>query len=156
MLYIIKENRTYDQVLGDMTDASGKHIGNGEPKIAMFGDKITPNQHQIARDYVLFDNLYCNSEVSVDGHAWCDYGIANDFKQREWIVHYTAHGHLPGNGETNETLAGSIWDDCKRSSISFLCYHEGSWAVPTANRGTWEEKGRDKDRVDSSGLGISQ
>src|SRR6202000_3181387 len=64
VLYIIKENRTYDQVLGDMTDSAGKPLGNSEPKICMFGENITPNQHQIARDYVLLDNFFVNSEVS--------------------------------------------------------------------------------------------
>src|SRR5205814_9139889 len=66
VLYIIKENRTYDQVFGDMKGASGKAIGNGEPRLTMYGDDVTPNHHQLARDYVLLDNLYCNSEVSVD------------------------------------------------------------------------------------------
>ncbi len=149
VLYIIKENRTYDQVLGDLKDSNGKPLGNGEPKICMFGENVTPNQHQLARDYVLLDNFYCNSEVSVDGHAWCDFGIATDYKQRNWIVSYTKHGLLPGDAGTNETLAGSIWDACKRNGVSFMCYHEGAWAVPTSNRGTWKENGRDMNRVDS-------
>jgi YVTN family beta-propeller protein len=148
VLYIIKENRTYDQVLGDMTDHNGKPIGDGEAKICMFGQNITPNQHALARDYVLLDHLYANGEVSVDGHAWCDLAIATDFVQKEWITHYTTHGNLPGNGETHTTLAGAIWSDCQRSNVSFMCYHEGSWAVPTSNRGTWNEKGRDLDKVD--------
>ena len=72
VLYIIKENRTYDQVLGDMKDSSGKPLGNGEPKICMFGEDVTPNQHAACPRVHLFDNFYVNSEVSVDGHAWCD------------------------------------------------------------------------------------
>jgi hypothetical protein len=148
VLYIIKENRTYDQVYSDMKDSSGKPIGNGEPKICMFGENITPNQHALAREYTLFDNFYVNSEVSVDGHAWCDLAIATDFNQREWITSYTQHGKLPGGGSTGETLAGSIWDACKRNGISFMCYHEGSWGVPSANRGTWNENARDMNRVE--------
>ena len=147
VLYIIKENRTYDQVFGDMTDAGRKHIGNGDPHICMFGESITPNQHALAREYVLLDNFFANSEVSVDGHAWCDAAISTDFNQRKWITHYTTHGDLPGNGETNNTLAGNIWDACKRANVSFMCYHEGSWAVPNSNRGTWDEKSRDMNRV---------
>jgi YVTN family beta-propeller protein len=146
VLYIIKENRTYDQVYGDMTDNSGKSIGNGESKICMFGEKVTPNQHQLARDYVLFDNLYCNSEVSVDGHAWCDTAIATDYTQRSWITSYTGHGHLPGNADTHTAQAGNIWDACKRAGVSFKCYGEGSWDVPANNRGTWS-KGRDPQKV---------
>jgi YVTN family beta-propeller protein len=148
VLYIIKENRTYDQVLGDMTDSAGKPIGNGNANICMFGQDITPNQHQLARDYVLFDNFYANSEASVDGHAWCDLAIATDYNQKKWITGYTGHGKLPGNGETNTTAAGAIWDACRRNNVSFLCYHEGSWSVPNSNRGTWSEKGRDMDKVE--------
>ena len=89
VLYIIKENRTYDQVFGDMKDRDGNPIGNGDPDLTMYGEKVTPNQHQLARDYVLLDNLYCNGEVSVDGHSWCDAAIATDFKQRSWIISYS-------------------------------------------------------------------
>ncbi|HEY1683860.1 MAG TPA: SMP-30/gluconolactonase/LRE family protein [Tepidisphaeraceae bacterium] len=149
VLYIIKENRTYDQVYGDETDAAGHRLGNGEPKIAMFGQSVTPNQHQIARDYVLFDNFYVNSEVSEDGHNWCDLAIATDFRQRSWVTRYTKHGILPVTGDLAQTANGGIWDDCKRNGVSFMCYHEGAWAVPSANRGTWKDKGRDMNRVDS-------
>jgi YVTN family beta-propeller protein len=146
VLYVIKENRTYDQVYGDMTDASGKPIGNGEPKLSMFGEQITPNQHALARQYVLLDNLYCNSEVSVDGHAWCDFAIATDWKQKNWITSYTKHGFLPGNSDTDSTLAGSLWEDCKRNGVSFKCYGEGARTVPISNRGTWPD-GRDPVKV---------
>ena len=92
------------------SDPSGltkPHAGDSVPRICMFGEKVTPNQHKIAAEYALFDNLYCNSEVSVDGHAWCDAAIANDYNQRKWITHYSTHGDLPGNGETNSTQNGS-------------------------------------------------
>ncbi len=146
VLYVIKENRTYDQVYGDMTDAAGKAIGNGDRRLAIFGERVTPNQHALARDYVLMDDLYCNSEVSVDGHAWCDLAIANDYNQRNWITSYTHHGHLPGNAETESTLAGSLWDACRRAGLSFKCYGEGAADVPSANRGTWPGK-RDPEKV---------
>ncbi len=146
VLYVIKENRTYDQVYGDMADAAGKPLGNGDPKLAMFGERVTPNQHALARQFVLFDNLFCNSEVSVDGHAWCDSAIANDWLQKSWLTNYTGHGSLPGNAETERTQNGSLWDACRRGGVPFKCYGEGGWAVPTANRGTWA-KGRDPDKV---------
>jgi YVTN family beta-propeller protein len=146
VLYIIKENRTFDQVYGDMTDATGNHIGNGDIALAMFGEPITPNQHELARQYVLLDNLYCNSEVSVDGHSWCDAAIATDFNQRNWITSYTHHGHLPGNSETSGTLAGSLWDACRRAGVTFKCYGEGARVVPSNCRGTWPD-GRDPVKV---------
>jgi YVTN family beta-propeller protein len=147
VLYIIKENRTYDQVMGDMTDHNGKHIGNGDPKLTLFGNDITPNQHELARQYVLLDNLYCNSEVSADGHSWCDGAIATDYRQKGWVVRYTRHGELPGNAEMNNPAGGYLWDLCREHGVSFKCYGEGASRVPVTNRGTWGG-GRDMDRVD--------
>jgi len=141
VLYIIKENRTYDQVFGDMPK------GNGDKNICMFGDAITPNHHQLARDYVLLDNFYCSGEVSVDGHSWCDAAIATDYNERAWITSYSGHGRLPGNADMARPTAGYLWDLCKRSGVSFKCYGEGAPKVPTANRGTWPG-GRDPAKVD--------
>jgi YVTN family beta-propeller protein len=146
VLYIIKENRTYDQVFGDMTDAKGKPAGNGDPNLCIFGEKITPNHHQLAREYVLMDNLYCNGEVSVDGHSWCDAAIATDFNQRSWIMSYSKHGKLPGNEEMETPANGYLWDLCRRQGVSFKNYGEGSQRVPTVNRGKWTGE-RDTDRV---------
>jgi YVTN family beta-propeller protein len=146
VLYIIKENRTYDQVFGDFKDAQGKPAGNGDPRITMYGENVTPNHHQIARDYVLLDNLYCNSEVSVDGHSWCDAAMATDYNERSWIHSYSKHGILPGNDEMMVPSAGYLWDLCKRHGVSFKNYGEGSFRVPSANRGRWPAA-RDMDRV---------
>jgi YVTN family beta-propeller protein len=146
VLYIIKENRTYDQVFGDMKDAAGKPIGNGDPALTIYGEAVTPNQHQLARDYVLLDNLYCNGEVSADGHSWCDAAIATDFKQRSWIMSYSRHGQLPGNTEMDTPSAGYLWDLCQRQGITYKCYGEGARRVPSVNRGRWPG-GRDMDRV---------
>lgn len=146
VLYVIKENRTYDQVLGDMKDAAGKPIGNGDPALTIYGEKVTPNQHQLARDYVLLDNLYCNGEVSADGHSWCDAAIATDYRQRSWIMSYSGHGRLPGNTEMETPSAGYLWDLCRRHGVSYKCYGEGARLVPSANRGRWPA-GRDMDRV---------
>jgi hypothetical protein len=149
VLYVIKENRTYDQVLSDMTDKDGKPIGNGDTKLLMYGEKVTPNQHRIARDYVLFDNLYCNSEVSVDGHSWTDAAIATDFNQRSWIMSYSKHGKLPGNEEMETPANGYLWDLCRRHGVSYKNYGEGAQRVPSSNRGKWPHdfERRDMDRV---------
>ncbi|HEY6168592.1 MAG TPA: alkaline phosphatase family protein, partial [Verrucomicrobiae bacterium] len=149
VLYIIKENRTYDQVLSDMTDARGRPIGNGDTNLLMYGEKVTPNQHQLAGEYVLLDNLYCNSEVSVDGHSWTDAAIATDFNQRSWIMSYSKHGKLPGNEEMETPANGYLWDLCRRHGVSYRNYGEGAQRVPSVNRGRWPKdfEGRDMERV---------
>ena len=152
VLYIIKENRTYDQVMSDMTDAKGRPIGNGDTNLLMYGERISPNHHQLARDYVLLDNLYCNSEVSVDGHSWCDAAVATDFNQRSWILSYSKHGRLPGNEEMENPSAGYLWDLCRRHGISYKNYGEGAQRVPSVNRGKWLadwKDGRDMELVDN-------
>jgi YVTN family beta-propeller protein len=146
VLYIIKENRTYDQVLGDFRDAQGKLAGNGDPNLTMYGEKITPNHHQIARDYVLLDNLYCNGEVSVDGHSWCDAAIATDYNERSWILSYSKHGTLPGNDEMERPTSGYLWDLCRSHGVTVKNYGEGGVRVPSAQRGHWKG-GRDMNRV---------
>jgi YVTN family beta-propeller protein len=146
VLYIIKENRTYDQVLGDFKDAAGRPAGNGDPNLTIYGENITPNQHRLAREYVLLDNLFCNGEVSVDGHSWCQAAIATDHKQRTWLASYSKHGVVPGNDEMDTPAAGFLWDLCRRNGVSFRNYGEGAKRVPTTNRGTWRN-GRDMDRV---------
>jgi hypothetical protein len=151
VLYIIKENRTYDQVFGDMKNAKGELIGRGDPAITMYGEEVTPNQHELARQYVLLDNLYCNGEVSVDGHSWCDAAIATDWKERSWILSYSKHGVLPGNAEMDVPTAGYLWDLCQRHGVFYRTYGEGSARVPNSSRGKWVTGWgiRDMDRVKS-------
>ncbi len=146
VLYIIKENRTYDQILGDLTDAQGRPLGNGDPHLAIFGEQVTPNHHALAREYVLFDNFFSNSEVSQDGHSWCDAAMATDFNQRSWIHRYSRHGLLPGNQEMEVPANGYLWDLCQRHGVSYKTYGEGSRRVPSACRGQWP-RGRDTERV---------
>ncbi len=147
ILYVIMENRTYDQVFGDMKE------GKGDPYLCMYGQKVTPNRHQLARDYVLMDNLYCNSEVSVDGHSWCTAAIATDENQRSWTSSYSGHGNVTNADEVGTPTAGYLWDTARRHGLSVMAYGEGDndWlgghAVPVNNRGTWEGE-RDMDRAD--------
>src|SRR6185503_7932233 len=77
VVYIIKENRTYDQVLGDMTE------GNGDASLCIFGEKFTPNQHKLVREFVLLDNTYCSGILSADGHQWTDSAMSTDYVERE-------------------------------------------------------------------------
>ena len=85
VIYIIKENRTYDQLFGDIAK------GNGDARLAIFGEQITPNHHAIANQWVLLDNLYCDGEVSVDGHSWSNSAIATDYNEKMWPANYGGH-----------------------------------------------------------------
>ena len=121
VFYIIKENRTYDQVLGDIKE------GNGDPSLVLFGERITPNQHKLAREFVLLDNFYCDGEVSADGHNWSMGGYATDFMEKNWPTGYGGRGG-DYNGEGTRAIAnnknGFIWDHCKRNGITYRTYGE--------------------------------
>src|SRR5580692_7512206 len=82
VIYVIKENRTYDQVLGDVKE------GNGDPSICIFPEKITPNHHKLAREFVLLDNFYADGEVSANGHEWSMGAYASDFVEKVWPLVY--------------------------------------------------------------------
>src|ERR1035437_3149494 len=84
VIYIVKENRTYDQVLGDMKE------GNGASSLVLFGKNSTPNLHKLAREFVLLDNFYVNSDVSADGHNWSTAAIAPDYVQKMWPNKYAS------------------------------------------------------------------
>jgi YVTN family beta-propeller protein len=121
VFYIIKENRTYDQVLGDIPE------GNGDPNLVLFGENITPNQHAIAREFVLLDNFYVNGEVSADGHNWTMGGYATDYLEKNWPTSYGGRGgSYPGEGSTEiaNNKVGFLWDVCKRNGVSFRTYAE--------------------------------
>lgn len=121
IFYIIKENRTYDQVLGDMPE------GNGDPKLVLFGENVTPNQHAIAREFVLLDNLYVNGEVSADGHNWTMGGYATDYLEKTWPTDYGGRGgtyDAEGNRAIANNKNGFLWDNCSRNGVSFRSYGE--------------------------------
>jgi YVTN family beta-propeller protein len=123
VIYVMKENRTYDQILGDL----GR--GNGDPSLSIFGEDITPNQHELARRFVTFDNFYADAEVSADGWSWTTGGYANGYIQRNWPVDYNGYGRpydFGGFGEgTTAGLPGEqpghgfLWDEVARAGISY-------------------------------------
>ena len=123
-LYIIKENRTYDQVLGDMIE------GNGDPSLCLFDQKVTPNHHQLARDFVLFDNFYVDGEVSADGHEWSTAAYATDFVEKFWPLNYGhgKSGKFPYPSEGNFAAAASsggyIWDRAAAAGVSYRSFGE--------------------------------
>jgi len=147
VLYVVMENRTYDQVFGDLKQ------GNGEPYLCMYGEKVTPNRHKLALEYTLLDNLYCNGEVSYDGHSWCDAAIATDAMQKQWTSGYSDHGDVINSEELQVPAGGFLWDSARKHGLGVKAYGEGDsdflggHAVPLDCRGTWPD-GRDMDRVD--------
>ena len=121
VFYIVKENRTYDQVLGDIPE------GNGDTTLTLFGEKITPNQHALAKEFVLLDNFYVNGEVSADGHNWTLGGYANDYLEKNWVTSYGGRGgnyDAEGNREMANNKNGFIWDFAKRAGVSYRTYGE--------------------------------
>jgi DNA-binding beta-propeller fold protein YncE len=131
--YIIKENRTYDQVFGDMKDR-----GNGDPELCIFPEKVTPNHHALAREYVTLDNFYVESEVSADGHEWTMAAYATDFVERGWPLSY--RGGRNKIGYTSEGAyeiaapsSGYFWDQCKKAGVSYYSFGEFISNGPTPN-----------------------
>ena len=121
VFYVLKENRTYDQVLGDLPK------GNGDTSLVLFGRKVTPNQHALAEQFVLVDNFYVNGEVSADGHNWSMGAYATDYLEKTWPTSYGSRGGGYG-GEGQRRIAnnknGFIWDFCKRAGVSYRTYGE--------------------------------
>lgn len=128
VIYIIKENRTYDQIFGDMKQ------GNGAPELCLFPEPVTPNHHAIARDFVLLDNIFAEGEVSADGHEWSMGAYATDFVEKIWPLSYRSPNlkklgyPSEGNYDSIERPAGGyIWDRCAEANVSYRSY--GEWVA---------------------------
>lgn len=121
VFYVIKENRTYDQVLADIK------AGNGDTSLLLFGRKVTPNQHHIAESFVLLDNFFVDAEVSADGHNWSMGAYATDYLEKTWPSSYGGRGGTYG-GEGEREIAnnknGFIWNNCYRYGVSYRTYGE--------------------------------
>lgn len=122
-IYIIKENRTYDQVFGDLPE------GNGDPNLCLFPERVTPNHHKLVREFVLLDNFYAESEVSADGHEWSMAAYATDFVEKTWPLNY---GHkkskfpYPSEGvfPVAAPASGYLWDRAREAGVSYRSYGE--------------------------------
>ncbi|MED1204388.1 bifunctional YncE family protein/alkaline phosphatase family protein [Heyndrickxia acidicola] len=128
VIYIIKENRTYDQVFGDL----GK--GNGDPSLTGFGKNVTPNLHKLANQFVTLDNFYANAEISAQGHNWATGAIANDYVEKNWMANYSGRNRgydFEGDNQSAYPKAGFLWDDAQRSGVSFRDYGEFTNFDPT-------------------------
>ncbi len=121
VFYIVKENRTYDQVLGDLPQ------GNGDPSLCLFPERVTPNQHALVREFVLLDNFYVDAEVSADGHNWSMGAYANDYVEKKWPTGYGGRGgqyDYEGSSPMAHPKGGYIWDNCKRNNVTYRTYGE--------------------------------
>ncbi|MCE1190270.1 MAG: bifunctional YncE family protein/alkaline phosphatase family protein [Ignavibacteria bacterium] len=121
VFYIIKENRTYDQVFGDMPE------GNGDPSLCLFPDSVTPNLHALAREFVLLDNFYGDAEVSADGHNWSNGAYATDYVEKSWPTSYSGRGgdyEYEGGYPIAYPFNGYMWDNCLRNNVTFRSYGE--------------------------------
>lgn len=121
IFYVIKENRTYDQVLGDVEK------GNGDTSLVLFGKKYTPNQHALVDQFVLLDNFFVDAEVSADGHNWSMGALANDYLEKTWPSSYGGRGGTyggEGEREIANNKAGFIWTNCNRYGVSYRTYGE--------------------------------
>lgn len=124
VIYIVKENRTYDQILGDLPE------GNGDPRLCLFPENVTPNHHALAREFVLLDNFYVDGEVSADGHEWSLGAYASDFVEKTWPMSY---GHnrakkfeYPAEGtyQWAAPARGYLWDQAAKAGVSYRSYGE--------------------------------
>lgn len=121
VIYIIKENRAYDQVLGDVTS------GNGNADLCVFGQHVTPNQHKLVHDFILLDNTYCSSILSADGHNWTDTAMATDYLERSfagWPRSYPSGGEEASRDALAYSPAGFIWDDVLGHGETFQDFGE--------------------------------
>lgn len=137
IIYIIKENRTYDQVFGDI-EHDGRKVGNGDPSLTMYGSAITPNEHKLALQFGVLDNFFDSGEVSGDGHVWSNAAIGTDYLEKTWQQNYrgsqrpydfegvVAEGYplLQNIPDVNEPQSGYIWGNLARHGKTYYHFAE--------------------------------
>lgn len=142
VVYVIKENRTYDQVFGDLKE------GNGDASLCVFGEQITPNQHKLVREFVLLDNTYCSGINSADGHQWTGSAIASDYLERSFAGFPRSYPYY-GDDALAYSSAGFIWDNVLAHGRTLRNYgeftrSEVTWRDPTkAGKPRWTDLYRD-------------
>ena len=128
VVYVIKENRTYDQLLGDLKQA------NGDPNLCIYGRNVTPNHHALAEQFVILDNYYCNGVVSADGHQWATQGITSDYVEKSfggWRSYFF------GTDPMAFAPTPFIWDSALLHGLSFRNYGEFAWSGLSPASATW-------------------
>ncbi len=136
VLYIIKENRTYDQVFGDLPQ------GDGDPSLVHFGRDVTPNHHALAEQFVLLDNFYCSGVLSADGHQWSTEAYVTDYIEKSFGGFNRSY---PYDGDDPMAFASSgfIWDRVLQKGLSFRDYGEFVQARITPRNATWSDVWQD-------------
>jgi YVTN family beta-propeller protein len=137
VVYVIKENRTYDQVFGALPQ------GNGRPDLCIFGDEVTPNQHKMVREFVLLDNTYCSGILSADGHQWSTMAFATDYLEKSFAGFPRSY---PDGMEVNDesdaisySPAGFLWDNAIAHQVSIRNY--GEFMAPVVRWSDPQKKG---------------
>ena len=164
VFYIIKENRTYDQVLGDLTDDQGRPLGNGQADLAIFGNDVTPNLHALAKRFVLLDNFFVCSEASGDGWPWSTRSYANEYVIKNLPYNYSgrsADSRYDFEGQNNGYLVGGHpAKDIDGKVLSILSPVAGFPAIPDISDGPngaiWDAVKRAGLPYRNYGFGLSQ
>ncbi len=131
VFYIVRENRTYDQILGDL----GR--GDSDPKLELFGPSVTPNIHALVNRFPLVDHVYADSEASIDGHFWTSAGSVSDYVQKNWYQNYAARGRPYDFGVYSVTWpsTGFLFDQAQKQGISYFNYGEAiAGVVPLTDK----------------------
>jgi YVTN family beta-propeller protein len=131
VVYIIKENRTYDQLFGDLPR------GNNDSNLCVFGRLVTPNHHAIAEQFALLDNYYCNGVLSADGHAWAMEGYATDYLEKSFGG-FTRSYPFGGDDPLSFAPTGFIWDNVLLHGLSFRNYAEMNLTATVPANASWK------------------
>lgn len=141
VIYVIKENRTYDQILGDLK------VGNGDPSLTVYGEDVTPNEHKLARQFGVLDNFYVSGEVSGDGHVWSTAAITSDYNEKTWQIAYRGEERTydyqgmvadeypldAGESDVDDPGTGFLWGNVATHGLTYRDYGEfinGEWCAP--------------------------
>jgi DNA-binding beta-propeller fold protein YncE len=118
VIYVIKENKTFDQVYGDLKGA------NGDPSLAIFGEAVTPNQHALARRFTIFDNLFADGESSQVGHQWTNSAYANEYTESQWSSNYGGKGQLDSDKRLTSSPGDYLWSQARKKGLKARVYGE--------------------------------
>jgi len=118
VIYVIRENRTFDQVLGDL----GR--GNCDPSLTIFPRRVTPNGHKLADTFATYDNFYADGETSQAGHQWADAAYASDYCEKQWVLGYGRHGQVDSDKRLTSSPGEYLWSQARKHGLKARVYGE--------------------------------